>query len=349
VTSVLITGGAGFVGSNLVRHWVTNNPDDTVTVLDALTYARRRENLEGVAECQFVHGDIRDEPVVADLVRSREIDTIIHLAAESHVDRSIGGPDAFVEANIVGTHALLKVAKSIWLDQGTGIPHRFHHVSTDEIFRSLQEDAPRFSENSSCAPNSPYAASKAASNHLVRAYAQTYGLQTSISNCSNNYGPYQFPEKLIPRFLINALNGKPLPIYGDGRQIRDWIHVEDHCRAIDLIAKSGLAGESYNVGGGCELRNRDIAEMLCLQLDADFQQSPDLRKRFNGAPGAKGIPTSSLIQKVADRPGHDQRYAIDDTKIRRELGFSLSRDFSSGFRATLTWYLENEKWWRSII
>lgn len=343
---LLVTGGAGFIGANFVRHWRKAHPGDPVVVLDALTYAGRRENLAGLDGVAFVHGNICDQALVETALADHAIDTIVHFAAESHVDRSIAGPDAFIETNIVGTHSLLKAAKRAWLDNGSGKPHRFHHVSTDEVYGTLEPDDPAFSETTPYAPNSPYAASKAASDHLVRAYNRTFGLQTSISNCSNNYGPYQFPEKLLPLFITNALFGRPLPIYGDGQNIRDWLYVDDHCRAIDLILQSPATGTVYNVGGGRELTNLAIVEAICTSVDEAFRKDPGLARRYSDAPAAKGGTTASLKMFVTDRLGHDRRYAIDCSKIERELGYRAQvTDFSAGFAATLAWYLENQAWW----
>ncbi len=345
---LLITGGAGFIGANFVHYWRCRHPADEVVVLDALTYAGNRANLGGAADVTFIHGDIRDFELVKRLLLEYKIDTLVHFAAESHVDRSIHGPDAFIDTNVVGTHTLLKAAKEAWLDTGTGRPHRFHHVSTDEVYGSLGPDDPAFTELTPYAPNSPYSASKAASDHLVRAYHHTYGLDVTISNCSNNYGPYQFPEKLIPLFLINALSGRPLPIYGDGQNVRDWLYVEDHCRGIELVLENGRSGEVYNIGGGEELANLDLIDRLCAGVDAAFRSEPDLARRFPDAPAARGGTTSELKAFVEDRPGHDRRYAIDCSKIGTELGYAPAHDFESGFAATLRWYLENEPWWRAI-
>lgn len=343
---LLVTGGAGFIGANFVRYWRSAHPGDQVVVLDALTYAGRRENLAGLDGLTFIHGNICDQALVETALSDHAIDTIVHFAAESHVDRSISGPDAFIETNIVGTHSLLKAAKRAWLDGAAGKPHRFHHVSTDEVYGTLEPDDPAFSETTPYAPNSPYAASKAASDHLVRAYNRTFGLQTSISNCSNNYGPYQFPEKLLPLFITNALHGKPLPIYGDGQNIRDWLYVDDHCRAIDLILGSAGTGTVYNVGGGRELSNLAIVEAICSSVDEAFRKDPNLAKTFPDAPAAKGLSTASLKRFVPDRLGHDRRYAIDCTKIEKDLGYRAQvTDFSAGFAATLSWYLQNQAWW----
>lgn len=345
--SLLVTGAAGFIGANFVRYWLDNNPGTRVTALDLLTYAGNRANLDGV-DAELVVGDIGDEALVNELIASRQIDTIVHFAAESHVDRSILGPDAFIQTNVLGTHALLKAARQQWLGD-TPRPHLFHHVSTDEVYGTLAPDDPPFSETTQYAPNSPYSASKAASDHLVRAYHHTYGLRTTTSNCSNNYGPYHFPEKLIPLFIINALHGRSLPIYGDGMQVRDWLHVEDHCRGIAAILQRGRAGEVYNIGGGAELPNLEVIDTLCAAMDQAFTADPSLAARFPDAPAAKGQPTDRLKTFVADRPGHDRRYAIDCDKAISELGYQPQHSFESGFAATLRWYLDHEQWWRNIL
>ena len=347
MAELLVTGGAGFIGANFVHYWAARHPGDTITVLDALTYAGNRANLAGSA-AELVHGDIRDTAAVEALLRDRGIDTLVHFAAESHVDRSIDGPDAFIDTNVLGTHSLLKAARAVWLAH-SGMPHRFHHVSTDEVYGSLGPDDPAFSEVTPYAPNSPYSASKAASDHLVRAYHHTYGLSVTTSNCSNNYGPYQFPEKLIPLFLINALHGRPLPIYGDGMNVRDWLHVEDHCRGIELVLERGRPGECYNIGGGAELPNLTVIDTLCAAVDAAFAGDPALAARFPDAPAARGMPTATLKTWVTDRAGHDRRYAIDETRARGELGYTPQRGFIEGFAATLAWYLANERWWRAIL
>ena len=348
MAKLLVTGGAGFIGANFVHYWRAHHGGDEVLVLDALTYAGNRANIDGLDGVELVVGDICDTPLVTRLLDERGIDTIVHFAAESHVDRSITGPDAFVTTNVVGTHSLLKAAKAIWLDGGSGRPHRFHHVSTDEVYGSLGPADPAFSETTPYAPNSPYSASKAGSDHLVRAYHHTYGLETTTSNCSNNYGPYQFPEKLIPLFLLNTLHGRNLPIYGDGMNVRDWLHVEDHCHGIELILQKGRIGETYNVGGGQELPNLEVIEEICRTVDAAFAADPSLRQRFPNAPAAQGQPSASLKRFVTDRQGHDRRYAIDERKIRGELGYAPRRTFAEGFAQTLAWYLANEQWWRPL-
>ena len=347
--SLLITGGAGFIGSNFVRHWRRHYPDDPIVVLDALTYAGNRASLEGVRDVRLIIGDIGDYDLVSRTIVEAQIDTILHFAAESHVDRSLHGPDAFISTNVVGTHSLLKAAKAAWLDRGSGRPHRFHHVSTDEVYGSLGSADPAFSETTPYAPNSPYSATKAASDHLVRAYHHSYGLQTTTTNCSNNYGPFQFPEKLIPLFFLNALNGRALPIYGDGMNVRDWLHVEDHCRGIELALRNGQVGETYNIGGGTELPNLSVIDGICSSMDAAFRADPALMRRFPHCPAARGEPTVSLKRFVTDRPGHDRRYAIDASKIVRELGYAPRHGFADGLAATLRWYLDNESWWRAIL
>jgi dTDP-glucose 4,6-dehydratase len=350
--NVCITGGAGFIGANFVRHWLDRTREGQVVILDALTYAGNLENLAGLEanpRYVFVRGDICDEGAVRSLLERHRIDTVVHFAAESHVDRSILGPDDFIRTNVVGTHALLKAAKAVWLDQGAVAPHRFHHVSTDEVYGSLgPRDAP-FHELSPYAPNSPYSASKAGSDHLVRAYHETYGLDTTVTNCSNNYGPYQFPEKLIPLTLINILLGKPLPVYGDGLQVRDWLHVEDHCAAISLALVHGKPGAVYNIGGNSETTNIEVVRMLCGLVDEYLGGRADLRRTYPAAPTASGKQSIELISHVRDRPGHDRRYAIDFKKAARELGYAPARDFATGLRATLDWYIANPGWWRALM
>ena len=349
MANLLVTGGAGFIGANFVHYWRAAHPDDAIVVLDALTYAGNRASLDGAENVELVVGDIGDTALVEKLLAEREIDTIVHFAAESHVDRSIAGPDAFISTNVVGTHSLLRAARKQWLDSGSGRPHRFHHISTDEVFGSLGADDPAFSETTAYAPNSPYSASKAASDHLVRAYHHTYGLETTTSNCSNNYRPYQFPEKLIPLFLLNCLHGRPLPIYGDGMNVRDWLHVADHCLGIEAVLASGRVGETYNIGGGAELPNMAVIDRVCAIVDRAFAEDPALAARFPDAPAARGEPTASLKTFVTDRAGHDRRYAIDERKARAELGYAPQRTFEEGLEQTLGWYLANEDWWRPLL
>jgi dTDP-glucose 4,6-dehydratase len=352
MTGLLVTGGAGFIGANFVRYWLEAHPGGRVVVLDALTYAGNLDNLQSVQnrpEYLFVHGNICDTPLVERLLREQKLDTLVHFAAESHVDRSIEGPDAFIQTNIVGTHSLLKAARRVWLDEKTVSSHRFHHASTDEVFGSLRQDDPAFTESTAYAPNSPYSASKAASDHLVRAYHHTYGLCTTITNCSNNYGPLQFPEKLIPLMITQILAGKPLPVYGDGRNIRDWLHVDDHCRGIEAVLRRGRSGEMYNIGGRCECENIVLVRTLCGIVDAHLQSSEALRERYPNSPASRGERAERLISFVQDRPGHDRRYAIDGAKVERECSFRSQISLESGLRATVAWYLEradNLKTWQ---
>jgi dTDP-glucose 4,6-dehydratase len=336
--NVLVTGGAGFIGSGFVHHLLAEREDVRVVVLDALTYAGSLENLDGCPRdrLSFVHGDIRDGALVGSILEERRIDTIVHFAAESHVDRSILSPEAFIDTNVTGTLRLLGAARAAWL----GEPRRregkrFHHVSTDEVFGSLGPDDPPFHEGTPFAPNSPYAASKAASDHLVRAYAHTYGLPVTITNCSNNYGPRQFPEKLIPLVLLRALSGSPIPVYGDGSQVRDWIWVYDGCEAILRVLEGGRDGETYNVGGSNQPTNLEIVHRICDALDQRFPSSPHR-------------PHRALVRFVPDRPGHDRRYAIDSGKIARELGFVPRMSLEDGLSATLDWYLGNAGWLSAI-
>lgn len=351
---LLVTGGAGFIGANFVRYWLATYPDDEIVVLDALTYAGNLINLAAVETNQqyhFVHGNIGDQELVEKLLRGHELDTIVNFAAESHVDRSIHAPDAFVETNIVGTHNLLKAARAVWLDsqRPAHLTHRFHHVSTDEIYGSLAVDDPPFTETNPYAPNSPYSASKASADHLVRAYHHTYGLQVSTSSCSNNYGPYQFPEKLIPLIIINILHGRPLPIYGDGKYVRDWLYVDDHCRGIDLVLKQGRVGEMYNIGGNNEWQNLEIVKLVCSTVDELIAGDHDLQKKFLDTPVLHGKQSESLIDFVKDRPGHDRRYAIDATKSKVELGYIPVESFATGIRKTIGWYLKHQTWWQAVI
>jgi len=350
--NLLVTGGAGFIGANFVHYWLKQHAGSRIVVLDALTYAGKLENLEVVRDypsLRFVHGNITDQMLVEGLLRNEKIDTIVHFAAESHVDRSIQGPDTFIETNIVGTHSLLKAARQVWLDEKCVVSHRFHHVSTDEVYGSLGLDDPAFHESTPYAPNSPYSASKAASDHLVRAYHHTYGLEVTTSNCSNNYGPYQLPEKLIPLVIINILHGRPLPMYGDGRNVRDWLHVSDHCHAIDLILHEGIPGETYNVGGDAEAENLALVELLCEIADETFRDERNLVARYPHCPAVEGGSTAALITFVPDRLGHDRRYAIDADKIARELGFRPRVSLEDGLRDTFNWYVKSDWWWRRVM
>ncbi|OFJ49542.1 dTDP-glucose 4,6-dehydratase [Janthinobacterium lividum] len=333
--SILVTGGAGFIGSNFVLDWLAAS-DETVINLDNLTYAGNIGNLaslEGDARHHFVHGDIADGNLLLSLFKQHQPRAVINFAAESHVDRSILGPGEFIQTNIVGTFQLLEAVRSYWgaLAAEEQAAFRFLHVSTDEVYGSLSADEPAFTETHRYEPNSPYSASKAASDHLVRAYHHTYGLPVLTTNCSNNYGPYHFPEKLIPLMIVNALAGKPLPIYGDGQQIRDWLYVKDHCSAIRRVLESGRLGEVYNIGGWNEKPNVEIVQTICSLLDT-------LRPRADSA------SYSQQITYVTDRPGHDRRYAIDASKIARELGWKPEETFDSGIRKTVQWYLDNAEW-----
>lgn len=348
---LLVTGGAGFIGTNFVYYWLNKYPEAILIVLDALTYAGNSLNLEKAEDYEnfeFIYGNILDQNLVETLLKKYNINTIVHFAAESHVDRSITEPDEFIDTNVLGTHSMLKAAKKIWMEEQS-INHRFHHVSTDEVYGTLKPGEPQFTEKTPYAPNSPYAASKASSDHLVRAYHETYGLDTSISNCSNNYGPFQFPEKLIPLIIVNILDGKSLPVYGDGKQVRDWLHVDDHNRGVDLIIHKGKSGATYNIGGNNEWENINIVKKICQLLDERFSRDPDMAERFPRAPQNYGKSAESLISHVTDRLGHDRRYAINADKISRELGYEVVESLESGIRKSLDWYLNNELWWRNVL
>jgi dTDP-glucose 4,6-dehydratase len=337
--SIVITGGAGFIGSNFVHHWCENYPEDRVIVLDALTYAGNLNNLATLKDrknFRFLQGDICDRALVDELFASENIDTVAHFAAESHVDRSILGPGAFVQTNVVGTFTLLESFRQHWLSNHQPDNYRFLHVSTDEVYGSLGVDDPAFTETTPYAPNSPYSASKAGSDHLARAYFHTYGMPTIITNCSNNYGSYHFPEKLIPLMCINILLGKPLPVYGDGQNVRDWLYVRDHCQALDTVIHQGKAGETYNIGGNNEVKNIDLVRMLCELMD---ELATDLPVK----------PARNLITFVKDRPGHDRRYAIDASKIRTELGWQPQETVEGGLRKTIQWYLDHRDWWQPLL
>lgn len=348
---VLVTGGAGFIGANFVRYWLGRSSVQRVVVLDALTYAGNVENLEGLdsdERYRFVHGDIRDRELVERLLSDEGLSTVVHLAAESHVDRSISGPDRFLDVNVLGTHSLLKAAREVWLGAGSRDDCLFHQVSTDEVYGSLGAADPPFSEESRYAPNSPYAASKAAADHLVLAYHRTYGLPATISNCSNNYGPYQLPEKLIPLCIVRLLEGQEVPIYGDGQNVRDWLHVDDHCRAIGLALESAPLGSTYCIGGGRELPNIELARRICSRLDSLFAARPELGELFPNCPAARGDRCEGRLTLVDDRPGHDQRYSIDAARIERDLGFRPSVEFDQGLDRTVAWFLERADWWRRV-
>jgi dTDP-glucose 4,6-dehydratase len=337
--TILVTGGAGFIGSNFVLQWIENTGTAVVN-LDLLTYAGNPANLaalKGDSRHQLVRGDICDAELVATLLREQRPRAVVHFAAESHVDRSIVDPGAFIRTNVQGSFTLLEQARLFWLelDEADRRAFRFLHVSTDEVYGSLGPEDPAFSEVTAYAPNSPYAASKAASDHLARAYHHTYGLPVLTTNCSNNYGPFQFPEKLIPLMILNALEGKPLPVYGDGRNVRDWLFVEDHCSAIRAVLDRGRVGETYNIGGNSERKNLEVVTAICDLVD-------ELR------PNATLGPRRKLITFVTDRPGHDRRYAIDASKISRELGWRPAEEFNSGLRKTVAWYLEHGAWIENV-
>jgi dTDP-glucose 4,6-dehydratase len=338
--NVLVTGGAGFIGSNFVRYLLQAEPAVNIVNLDALTYAGSLENLQDLpdpARHNFIQGDICDRSLLDIILRRRHIDTIVHFAAETHVDRSILGPEQFIRTNVVGTFTLLEASRQVWLQEKI-LPIeavRFHHVSTDEVFGSLTPGEPAWTENTPYAPNSPYAASKASSDHLVRSYGHTYGLPVTISNCSNNYGPYQFPEKLIPLMILNGLQGDSLPIYGDGQQIRDWLFVEDHCSAIWQVLRQGQPGETYNIGGGNQPTNQVVIDTLCDILDECLPNSPH-------------VPHAALKRRVTDRPGHDRRYAMDFSKIRNELGWEPRQSLQSGLLKTVEWYLAHPDWVEAV-
>ncbi len=353
MSQLLITGGAGFIGSNFVHYWANHYPDDTLVVLDQLTYAGNLANLtslENHSNYFFIKGNINDQKCVSDIFSNYGIDIVVHFAAESHVDRSINDSSEFMTTNVLGTHALLTVAKRFWLDDAKLASHRFHHISTDEVFGTLQPTDEPFSETHAYQPNSPYAASKAAADHIVRAFHATYGLNTTISHCSNNYGPYHFPEKLIPLCLLNILQGQPIPIYGDGLQVRDWLHVLDHCRGIDVTLKRGQSGECYNIGGHHgEMTNLALVHKLCEFVDELFETHSEYIKKYPKAAPTQGQTSQSLITHVTDRLGHDRRYAINASKIQNELGFDFNITLTDGLKQTVAWYLDHDEWWKPLI
>jgi len=349
LANVLVTGGAGFIGSNFVMHWRRLRPEDRIIVLDALTYAGSRATLNafsGDKLFHFVHGDICDADLVGALFDRHKIDAVVHFAAESHVDRSIKSSTPFIRTNVQGTHNLLDAALAAWKNRTSG--KRFHHISTDEVYGSLGPDDAPFTETTRYDPRSPYAASKAASDFLVRSYAHTFDLPTTITNCSNNYGPYQFPEKLIPLMVVNSLAGQPLPIYGDGLNVRDWLYVEDHCAAIALVLDKGKLGETYNVGGGQEKSNIELVGLLCDEIDRRFAADKNLSGRFPDCPAAQGSRCRALMTFVKDRPGHDRRYAMCADKMSDDFGFHAQTPLGEGISRTVDWYLANEAWWRAI-
>lgn len=348
MTNILITGGAGFIGANYVFYHKEHYPDDLVVVLDKCTYASNVQTLDPFANDPnfvFIKGDILDAPLVEQIISKYNIKTLVHFAAESHVDRSISGPDDFINTNINGTYNLLKVCKKLWIDPFDSCQGRFHHISTDEVFGTLSLQDEPFNENTPYKPNSPYSASKAASDCLVRSFVHTYGLDATETNCSNNYGPRQFPEKLIPLMIINIINNKPLPIYGDGMQIRDWLHVYDHARAIDLAIKNGKSGQTWNIGGRAERTNLQIVNTICSICDNLFNSTDSYFKKYPKSVYSNGASASDLITHVQDRPGHDRRYAINPNKAQIELGFKPSYSFEQGIEQTVRWYLDNDSWW----
>ncbi|MEE3660426.1 dTDP-glucose 4,6-dehydratase [Brenneria sp. g21c3] len=339
--NIIVTGGAGFIGSAIVRH-IIKNTECNLLIIDSLTYAGNLESLQEVSSnsrYSFEYIDICSKDTLTDAFTSFKPDAVMHLAAESHVDRSIDGPAAFIETNIVGTYALLEATRQYWntLDDDAKKAFRFHHISTDEVYGDLHGTDDLFTETTPYSPSSPYSASKASSDHLVRAWLRTYGLPTIVTNCSNNYGPYHFPEKLIPLIILNALEGKALPVYGDGAQIRDWLYVEDHARALYKVVTEGEVGETYNIGGHNERKNIEVVQTICRLLDELVPDKPAGINKYE-----------DLITYVTDRPGHDMRYAIDASKIHRELGWKPQETFESGIRKTVEWYLANEQWWRRV-
>ena len=348
---LLVTGGAGFIGANFCHYWCGAHPADRVVVLDSLTYAGNLASIATLLDAgklRFVRGDIGEHERVAALLAEESIGTIVNFAAESHVDRSLEDPATFLRTNVLGTQALLEAARGVWGPDAGARGCRFHHVSTDEVYGSLSPEAAAFTESTPYAPNSPYAASKAAADHLVRAYAHSFDLPTTISNCSNNYGSYQFPEKLLPLCILNILEGRPLPIYGDGQQIRDWLHVSDHCRALELILTKSPPGETWNIGGSTQDPNLVVVGTVCDLVDRAFAAEPGLTARFPRSPPAQGRAARTLIEHVRDRPGHDRRYAVDSGKIARRLGFRAATPLAAGLEATVRWYLDNEGWWRGV-
>ncbi|WP_105213419.1 dTDP-glucose 4,6-dehydratase [Pseudoalteromonas sp. T1lg22] len=339
---ILVTGGAGFIGSAVIRH-IINNTQDSVVNVDKLTYAGNLESLASIEDSSryaFEQVDICDALELARVFEMYKPDAVMHLAAESHVDRSIDGPSEFIQTNIIGTYTILEVARTYWiaLDEQAKASFRFHHISTDEVYGDLEGTSDLFIEETPYSPSSPYSASKASSDHLVRAWKRTYGFPTIVTNCSNNYGPYHFPEKLVPHMILNALEGKALPIYGNGQQIRDWLFVEDHAKALHLVVTKGEVGETYNIGGHNEKANIEVVKIICALLEELVPSKPNCVDKY-----------ADLITFVKDRPGHDVRYAIDASKIERELGWTPDESFESGIRKTVQWYLENEGWWQRVL
>lgn len=339
---LLVTGGAGFIGTNFVQYWGRQYPGDRLVVLDALTYAGQRHNLSALASrgaMRFVRGNICDRPLVAEILQAEQIDTVVHFAAESHVDRSIAAPDEFIQTNVVGTFTLLEACRAYWDNSTVSSqpdPALFLHISTDEVFGSLAPEASPCPETHPYAPNSPYAATKAGSDHLVRAYQQTYGLPTIISRCTNNYGPYQFPEKLVPLTCIHILQGQPIPIYGDGQNSRDWLHVSDHCRALDRVIHRGQRGQTYNISSNQETSNLDLVQQLCALSEKQMPNRPSQ-------------PAQQLLTFVSDRPGHDRRYALDASKLKQQLNWQPQITLKAGLRQTFAWYQQQRDWWEPLL
>ena len=352
---ILVTGGAGFIGSAVIRHIIQNTNNSVINV-DKLTYAGNLESLAEVSDSKryaFSQTDICDAKAVENVLTEHQPNLVMHLAAESHVDRSIEGPREFIETNIIGTYTILEESRQYWmrLEGDKKSQFKFHHISTDEVYGDLDGPEDLFTEETSYAPSSPYSASKASSDHLVRAWQRTYGLPTVITNCSNNYGPYHFPEKLIPLMILNALQGKPLPVYGNGQQIRDWLYVEDHARALYLVATKGQVGETYNIGGHNEKANIDVVKTICELLEEflPFKSNSKISGRHPGLAPGSPESYSALITYVKDRPGHDVRYAIDASKIERELSWKPEESFETGIRKTVEWYLNNKTWWQRVL
>ena len=352
---ILVTGGAGFIGSAVIRHIIVNTADTVINV-DKLTYAGNLDSLidiENNSRYSFCKIDICDRSALDKIFTEHQPDVVMHLAAESHVDRSIDGPAEFIETNIIGTYTLLEASRHYWnsLEEKKKSSFKFHHISTDEVYGDLDGPEDLFTETTSYAPSSPYSASKASSDHIVRAWLRTYGFPTVVTNCSNNYGPYHFPEKLIPLMILNALAGKPLPVYGNGQQIRDWLYVEDHARALYLVATEGKVGETYNIGGHNEKANIDVVKTICELLEelVPIQGNQELQKRYSELDSESPKKYQDLITYVKDRPGHDVRYAIDASKIERELGWKPEESFETGIRKTVEWYLNNKTWWSRVL
>ncbi len=343
---LLVTGGTGFIGANFCHYWITKYPENKLVIIDALTYAGNKKNISDIPNIKFYHEDINNLEVVIDILMNHKIDTIVHFAADSHVDNSIKNPDSFINNNILGTYNLLKAARKVWVDNKIVKEHRFHHISTDEVYGSLESIDSPFTELTPYDPSSPYSATKAASDHLVNAFHKTFNLNITTSNCSNNYGKFQHEEKLIPKTIINIANGKPIPVYGNGKNIRDWLHVDDHCYAIDLILHRGIVGNKYNIGGNTEINNIDLIKQIS-EITDNFLRNNDLSKKYPKSPVYNGNNSESLVCFVEDRLGHDFRYAIDYRKIQTEIGYNPKHNFKESILNIVKWYLidkcSNEK------